>query len=115
MRKVLFLLPRVLILCYAVLLSLFSLDVFGSNQPLWKELAAFIIHSAPSVLVIVFTYLTWHKSLWAAILFFAIGVFFTGGFRTYLMFANFTLISFPIIVIAGLYALDYFLGKNKSE
>ena len=39
--------PRALGAAYAVFISLFALDVWGTGAGFWNELAAFLIHLLP--------------------------------------------------------------------
>ncbi len=111
MKALLFWIPRLLAILLALFIGLFALDVFGIPAPVWKKIVGLIIHLIPSILILIITGYAWKKPLWASVGFVAFFVFATLYFRTYKHALNFTIISLPLLIIAALYAIDYF--KNR--
>lgn len=51
--------PRALGILFALFLNLFALDVFVRGQSLWLVLMAFLIHSIPTIAVVIILILAW--------------------------------------------------------
>lgn len=58
-RRLLYWSPRILGILFALFLNLFALDVFVKGQSLWLVLMAFLIHSIPTLAVVVMLVLAW--------------------------------------------------------
>lgn len=111
MKSLQFWMPRLLAILLALFFGIFALDVFDIPAPAWKKIAGLIIHLIPSILILIITVYTWKKPLWASVGFTAFFVFTTLYFRTYNHALNFTVISLPQLLIAVLFAIEFF--KNK--
>ncbi|HRZ85471.1 MAG TPA: LPXTG cell wall anchor domain-containing protein [Candidatus Paceibacterota bacterium] len=72
-RKLTFLIPRILIILFAVFLALFSLDVFDSCSGFNCVLGLFI-HNIPSIFLIVLLIISWKHDLAGAIIFGCLGI-----------------------------------------
>ena len=79
-RNVLHWTPRVLGALYAVFISLFALDVWGTGAGFMSELAAFLIHLTPVYLIVAALVVAWRNPWVGGILFIALatgfGLFF---------------------------------------
>jgi hypothetical protein len=58
-RRWLYWLPRVSVLLFTALISLFSLDVVGMGYGFWETAGAFLIHSIPALLMVAAIYIAW--------------------------------------------------------
>jgi hypothetical protein len=76
-RKILYWAPRVLGIAYALFLSLFAFDVWGTGNSFWYELAGFLIHLIPVYLVVIAIVIGWRRPRLGGILFLALAVAFT--------------------------------------
>ncbi|HZW50074.1 MAG TPA: hypothetical protein VFF80_08110 [Bacillota bacterium] len=65
---------RVTGILYALVLMLFSLDVFQSGGNLITQLGGFLIHSVPSLLLFAILFLTWNSSVLTGFLMLAYGL-----------------------------------------
>jgi len=73
-RNLLFWLPRGLALAFIGFLSLFSLDVFEMQAPLPQLLLGFLIHSIPSILLLIALLVAWKKEKIGGVLFILLAV-----------------------------------------
>lgn len=68
-RNVLRWTPRVLGVLYALFISLFAYDAWGTGAGFWEELAAFVVHLMPTYFVLVALVVAWHQPRMGGILF----------------------------------------------
>ncbi len=91
---------------YALFLSLFALDVFGTGAPLGDTLLALAIHLLPTLAILLFAWIGWKAPLIGGLLFIVVGVAYiieAGGeaLLTYLLIAG------PPILIGVLFLWGY--------
>jgi hypothetical protein len=102
----------VLVLAFAVFISLFALDVFETGAGLWETLAAFLIHMIPTAIVLVFAALAWRWEWIGAAVFLGLGIFYlvaTGGREHW---AAYVTISGPLFLLAVLFGTGWLLRKE---
>ncbi|MBX2998634.1 MAG: hypothetical protein KF893_09015 [Caldilineaceae bacterium] len=58
-RRLLFWTPRLALLLFALLLSLFALDVFGQGAGFWETLLALLMHLIPTGVLLIVVVLAW--------------------------------------------------------
>ncbi len=104
MNKTLEWLPRVLAIIYAVFISIFALD--------GESFLGVLIHLIPSFVLVGIIILAWKKELYGGIVFVIFSIIFTIFFNTYREIISFLLISLPLLIIGGLFILNYFLRKK---
>jgi hypothetical protein len=73
-KRVLFLIPRVLCIVFAVFLSLFALDVFSEGYGFGETILALLIHLVPTSLVVIALVVAWRWAGAGAILFIALAL-----------------------------------------
>jgi hypothetical protein len=103
MKKIIFWLPRVLVITFIAFLSLFALDVF--DMPQWY--LALFMHLIPSFILIILTVIAWKRPFVGGVLFLIAGVVGTIFFRT--------TICIPVFVIGLLFLTEVYLKKNKKS
>lgn len=94
---------RIVAIAYALFLMLFSFDVFEIDAPLLEQVGGFIMHSVPSIALLIAIAMTWKRPqiMGAALLIF--GVYLTLKFATYEMLITFvTLSMIPLLTGIGL-------------
>lgn len=84
--------PRILGVLYAVFISLFALDVWGTGAGFWEELAGFLVHLMPTYFIAAALVVAWKNPRLGGVLFIlmamAFGIFFfNGGVETLLLVA----------------------------
>jgi hypothetical protein len=68
MKKIMFWVPRTIMILFILLISMFALDAFDGDASLIKKIAGFLIHLIPTFILIILLVLSWKRE-W-------IGVFF---------------------------------------
>jgi len=68
--------PRVLGALYALFISLFAYDVWGTGAGFWEELAAFIVQLMPTYFVLAALVVAWHQPRVGGILFITLATVF---------------------------------------
>ena len=75
-KRVLFLIPRILGILFAMFLSMFALDVFSEGYSLGETILALLIHLIPTYFVIMALVIAWRRDRVGAILFIALALFY---------------------------------------
>jgi hypothetical protein len=80
-ERILFWLPRILVIIFILFISLFALDAFSEPNSFWMNLAGFLIHLIPSFILIGILIFAWKFEEYGGILFFFLGIGFTMFFK----------------------------------
>lgn len=107
--------PRILAIVFIVFLALFALDVFIPGKTLDYYFVALFMHLIPNFFLAGILLVAWRHEKIGGGLFLLIAIFFTLFFRTYMMFANFLMISLPVLVIGGLFLLHSYLIQTNTR
>jgi hypothetical protein len=109
MKKFLYWLPRILSVLFICFLTLFSLDVFEIEAPWYQLIGGFLIHSIPSLVLIVVTIIAWKKPKIGGWLFMAVGL----GLA---ILTKFNLMSMVIYVSPIIVGILYLVsGKSQAK
>lgn len=111
-NNVIYWLPRILSLCFVVFVSLFALDAF-SGPDLAENIAGFLIHLIPSVIILLLVIIAWKYDLVGAIVFFGLAilyVFMVGFDRHWSWYLG---ISGPAVLVGALYLASWIQGRKK--
>ena len=106
-KRVVFWMPRILCLLFAVFISLLALDVFGEGYGFWGTIFAFLIHLIPTGIILIALAIAWRWEWIGAILFVALGVWYLimawGKFDwiTYLLIAG------PLFLVGALFLVNW--------
>ena len=106
---------RILAIAFALFTALFSLDVFGSGEGFFEELLAFLIHSAPSIAMLLLVLLFWKRSDISAYGFFTMAVLFTLLFKTYRDLLLFAMLSLPLALIGLIFLGAHLSNRGKAQ
>lgn len=106
---------RILAIAFALFMALFSLDVFGSGEGFLEELLAFLIHSAPSIAMLLLVFLFWKRPDISSYGFFALAVFFTLFFKTYRDMLQLVMLSLPLALIGFLFLGAHLSKRGKAQ
>ncbi len=113
-KKFVYWLPRILGILFALFISIFALDAFGEGIPFLDAVVGFLIHLAPTYIVIAVLLIAWKWGLVGGILFILAGLF-------YIFFANemhwsaYLLIGGPPILIGILFIAAYLISKSGQK
>ena len=106
-KRVVFWMPRILCVLFAVFISLFALDVFGEGYGFWGTIVALLMHLVPTGLILIALVIAWRWEWIGAILFVALGVWYVimawGKFDwfTYLLIAG------PLFLVGALFLVNW--------
>ena len=109
-KKFLYWLPRILGMLFALFISIFALDSFGESIPFPEAVIGFLIHLAPTYIMIAILLIAWKWRVVGGTLFILAGV-------SYIIWmhnphwAAFLLISGPPILIGILFIAIHFSSK----
>lgn len=112
--------PRILGICFALFLVIFSFDVFGQGQTFGQTVGAFLLHNLPSMILGLILWVAWKKEIVGAIAFSLIGTLYvaqmiynaiTRGFEFY-MVSNSAILAGPLFIIGALF---WFNWKHRNR
>ena len=106
-KRVLFWIPRVLGILFAMFLSLFSFDVFDEGYSLWETILALLIHLVPVYIVVIVLIIAWRWEWVGAVLFNALAVFYVVSAWGRFDWSAYLLISGPLIVVGVLFLFNW--------
>jgi len=104
-RRIVFWLPRVLAIAFALFVSLFALDVFSEQSGFWNTALALIMHLVPTALVVAALVFAWRWEWIGAVLFGGLGFLYALTARDHPDWI--LLISGPLFVIALLFLMNW--------
>ena len=113
MNKILFWLPRILMILFILFVSMFALDSFDGDESLMRKMGGFLIHLIPAYILIALLIVSWKWEWIGGIAFFVLGVVYIiwawGRFQLGVYFG----ISGPLFVIGILFFVNWF-KKEKT-
>jgi hypothetical protein len=116
--------PRILCILAIAFLELFALDSFDPKYTLGDQLLAFLMHSIPSIILVLFLITAWKWELIGGIIFMILGI----GFSPFVFSMNYhnnhsvwislgiiASITFPFIITGALFILSHFLKRKNIK
>ncbi|WP_420643583.1 DUF7670 domain-containing protein [Candidatus Leptofilum sp.] len=73
-KQLLYWLPRVLSILFALFISLLALDVFGEGYSFWETMVALFMHLIPTFIIVAAILIAWRWERVGAALFFALAL-----------------------------------------
>jgi hypothetical protein len=107
-KQFIFWAPRVLCILFAVLVSLFALDVFNHEYEMGRTIPAFAIHLIPTFIILLVLALSWRWEWIGGILFIALGIYFIVSSWEKFQISAYLLISGPLFLIGILFLINWF-------
>ena len=108
-KRLLFWTPRILCILFAVFVSIFALDVFGTGAGFWRTVLAFLMHMIPTGILVLVLLASWRWEWIGGIIFPALGVFYIVSmwgrrfpWRVYVMMSG------PLFVLGTLFLIGWF-------
>ena len=115
LAKVIYWAPRLAAILITFFVTLFSLDVFEMEASLLELLGAFVIHSLPSIILILFLVVAWRRPVVGFIGFLLAGLF----FLRFVIFGqgllHFLLFSGPLLLISALFFADWRWQRSQPN
>jgi hypothetical protein len=109
MAKFLYRTPRIAGILIAVFTGLFALDVFDMEGSLWQKIGGFLIHAAPTLVMLIFLIIAWRREWVGAVVFGLVAIYFmrfvlSGSIYS---FGNMLLFVLPMALVAVLFWLNW--------
>jgi hypothetical protein len=112
-KRLLFWMPRILCILFAVFVSLFAFDVFGEGDAFWKTILALLLHLIPTGIILIVLAVSWRWEWVGAIIFSALGVLyivmFWGRFKWWYVYLP---ISVPLFLVGFLFLINWLYRKQ---
>ncbi|MHB8070459.1 MAG: DUF7670 domain-containing protein [Candidatus Cryosericum sp.] len=104
--------PRTLMILFIVFLTMFSLDVFEMEGTLLAKLGGFVMHSIPSIVLVLVLLVSWRRPVVGGILTLASAAALMLRWHLRIGVTFVTLI-LPVIIIGVLFILSHFQGRKS--
>jgi hypothetical protein len=99
--------PRVLLVAFALFLSVFALDVFGTRLGLWQTAVALFMHLLPTLLLLLLVALAWRRSWLGALVCLGLAVLYAATTGRRFHWSAIAAISGPLLLTALLYLASW--------
>jgi hypothetical protein len=109
-----FWLPRILAILFIMMISLFAFDVFEGNTPFGEKLLGFLIHLAPTYVLVILLVIAWKRPLPCGILYILAGCSYFLLTSDQHWSAYLIMVGIPA-VIGILFIDEYSLAKKKVQ
>lgn len=115
-------LPRILCIASILFISMFAFDVFGTGEPVWRQLLAFVIHLIPVYIIVAILVLAWNYEKIGGIAFISFGLIttplifllnYTRNNSVWVSLSIILIITLPFVLIGGLFLLSHRLKKRS--
>jgi hypothetical protein len=107
--------PRLLVVVYAIFISLFAADAFGTGRTAWQELGDFIKHLVPTAVTLILLLAAWRHRLLGGLLFIVWGLVFTIHFGTHRSVSLFMMFSLPLLLAGFLFLFSQLYANNTKK
>ena len=114
-RRLLFWLPRILTILFAVFISLFAMDVWSESGSFGQKLAGFLIHLIPTFAILIILVLAWRWEWVGGAAFLLFGIFYmvvTGMRQHWVAYVS---ISGPLFLTGILFWVSWFQRRAIHE
>ena len=105
MKRLLFWAPRILTIFFALFLSIFALDVFGTGYSIGETILALLIHLIPTYIVLLVLAVAWRREWLGTVLFVLLALFYLLASDQH--WSAYLLISGPLLLMAVLFLLNW--------
>lgn len=111
-KKILYWLPRIICIFFAMFLSLFALDVFSEGNGFLKTVIALLIHLIPVYIVVIVLIMSWRWGWLGAIMFNAFGILYIVFTWGKFPLVTYLVISGPVVLVGILFMFNWFYRKE---
>ena len=113
--KILYWFPRILAILSILFMIMFSLDSFGGDSPLGKQLLGFLVHNIPAFILIIALVIAWkYEIIGGAIfvlVFFSLGIF----FKSFSGNSGSLMIITPFLLAGSMFILHQLLSARSKR
>jgi len=106
--------PRALMILFILFLTMFSFDVFEMEGTLLAKLGGFVMHSIPSLVLVVVLLVAWKNPLLGGILNLVSAAALMLRWHLW-RGMTFVTIILPVIVVGALFILSHFLDRKPTR
>ena len=114
-KHILFWLPRILGILFAIFLSLFAFDIFNEGYGVKETILALLIHLIPVFTVIAVLVLAWRRESIGALLFPALALVYPVLSQGRQHWSAYLVISGPLVVLGVLYMLIWMYREQLQD
>ncbi|MBK7713068.1 MAG: hypothetical protein IPN67_06265 [Bacteroidales bacterium] len=113
-EKLLYWIPRILTILAILFMIMFSLDVFGGNEPVGRQLLGFLMHNIPAFILTAILFVAWKWEVTGGVLFIVAAIAGSFFFRAFSGNPASLIVMIPFCIVGILFILHHSL-LNKSE
>ncbi|HNE30106.1 MAG TPA: hypothetical protein PKL15_10980 [Saprospiraceae bacterium] len=95
--------PRILVLAFALFVSVFALDAWSEGGSFGHRLLAFLIHLLPTAAILGALYVAWRWRIIGGLVFMVLGMIFTVYFAAWRTTELFLMLSMPLFLSGVLF------------
>ncbi len=106
-KRVLFWMPRIVCLLFAVFISLLALDVFDLGYGFWETMLALLIHLIPTGIILIALAIAWRWEWVGAILFVGLGIAYVVVAWGKFDLLTYLIIGGPVFLVGALFAVNW--------
>ena len=110
--RILYWFPRILAILAILFMMMLSLDVFGGEEPVGRQLLGFLAHNIPAFVLIIVLAIAWKYEIIGGIilicLFFMLSVF----FKSFSGNSGSLIILIPFLLAGAMFILHHFLSEK---
>lgn len=110
-HKILFWLPRILSVFFALYILTFMLDIFSQKI----SITGVLMHLLPPLIVIVITVVAWKMAFYGGFLYILAGIFYLYLTRESLSWLVFLLVAAPAFIIGILFMISKYFKQKEKE
>ncbi len=113
--RILYWFPRIIAILAILFMMMFSLDVFGGEEPVGRQLLGFLAHNIPAFVLIIVLAIAWKYEIIGGIifilLFFALGIY----FKSFSGNSGSLIILIPFILAGAMFILHQVLSERDKQ
>jgi len=106
-KQLLFWTPRIIVILFALFVSLFAFDVFDEGRGFWDTTLALAMHLIPTAILLLFLAISWRWEWIGGLLFIAIGVFYVVWTWGRFPWVNYVIIAGIPVLVGVLFLLNW--------
>ena len=106
--------PRFLVICYALFLSLFAMDVFSEGHSLLNTLLALVMHLIPTFFILLILWMAWRWEWIGTVACIGLSVFYPLWTRGEFPLATYLIMTGPLMLIGLLFMLGWIYNPRKK-
>jgi hypothetical protein len=111
-KRLLYWVPRILTMLFAVFVSVFALDVFDEHLSFGPLMLALFLHLIPTFVLLIGLVLAWRWEWIGAVAYCALGVLYIYNFAGRFPPLTYVVIAGPLFLIGALFAANWILRKE---